>query len=159
MAEGWTPITSGSGGGGTIVPADDCGAAGFFEPSRASVNANAFATFEFGGSRIQSAILTGYRDAPAWVDWELPHARYAGYTWELLAEILCADAGTSGRVRVRNITDGSTEAEGPISTATTWTKQAALAFTPIVLKVYRLQVLKGNDSANVWVVGQIRRTI
>ena len=159
MAEGWTPITSGSGGGGAIVAADDCGAAKYFEPSRASVNANAFATFEFGGSRIQSAIGAVYADAPNWVDFELPHARYAGYTWGLLAEILCADAGTSGRVRVRNITDGTTAAEGPVSTATTWTKQAALSFTPTVGKVYRLQLLKGNDSANVWVVGQIRRTI
>lgn len=159
MATGWTAVTSGSGAGGAIVGGvDKVGADGFAEPVRASAIALGFAPFPFGGSRSSSVIGAVYVDVHEWVDFILPDAKFGGFTWTAKVEIFCADAGTSGRARVRNITDSTTAVEGAVVTAQAWTKQD-LVWVPTVGKTYRLQALKGNDDANVWVVAHLERTV
>lgn len=149
--------TSGTGAGGAIQSTDDVGADGFFDPTYQSLRACAHAVFPLGGSRQTSLIGTSYQDAIDYIDFEVTDANYAGFTYAAEVDVLTADAGTSVTAKIRNVTDGTDAVVGAASTATSWTRQT-LSFTPTVGKRYRLQLIKGNDSANAYGIGFIERT-
>jgi hypothetical protein len=157
MATGWTPVTSGSGGGGEIQGGvDKAGADGFFEPVRASLIADAHAVFPLGGSRQTSVIKNTYQDAIDYIDFEVTSAAYAGFTYTAEIDVITADAGTSITPKIIEV-GGPDAVIGSTSTSTTWARQS-LSFTPTVGKRYRLQLIKGNDSANAYGIGFIQRT-
>jgi len=157
MATGWTPVTSGSGGGGEIQGGvDKVGADGFAEPARASLIADAHATFQLGGSRITSIFWTTYKAAVNYIDFEVPAAKEGGFAYTAEVDLITANAGTSIRARIRNVTDGTTAVEGAVVTSTSWVRQS-LSFVPTVAKRYRLELQRNNTTDETWGIGFIQR--
>lgn len=160
MADGFTPVTSGSGAGGVIQGGvDDLGADGYFEPVRASVISLGFAPFPLGGSRAISIIGTVYQNASDYLDFLIPDIKYDGFVWTARVECMTADAGTSITPKIRRISGGGADAVvGTASVSLTWEKQA-LVWTPSIGQIYRLQFIKENDDASAWGIGHLERTV
>lgn len=118
----------------------------------------AFHAIPLGGSRIVAIAGTGYKDAIDYLNFYLPDAKYSGFVYTAIVDLLCINAATTIAPKIRNITDGTDAVIGSASSSTTWTEQS-LTWTPTVGKQYRLQLLKSDDVYECFGIGYVRITV
>lgn len=144
-------------GGAAIVTGYNANADSFFEPTRQSLLAAVFTTHPLGGSRSIAIAGTGYQDAIDYLNFDIPDAASGGGVWVALVDLLCEDVSTTITPKIRNITDSTDAVIGSAHASTSWATQT-LSFTPVVGKVYRLQLVKSDDLFQCWGIGKMRRT-
>lgn len=127
-----------------------------FQQARNGIMAAVFDRVRIGGSRRFTVEGTGWQDAHDYDPIVIPDSASAGGVYTVDAWLKTANAATTIRARIRNITDATTADETEPEDATTFTKQT-LSWTPIVGKEYRLQFLKSDDIYPAYGFGELQR--
>lgn len=158
MADGFSAPSGGSGVGGAYTATDDAGFDNFFEKARQSLKACAHGIFPLGGSRDAGFVGTGFLPVKDYVDFEVPTAKEAGFTFTAEVDLRVENVATSITPRIVDVTDSppTVLVTGSAHALTSWGRQS-LSFTPVVGHLNRLECIKSNDSWGAWVMGFIQR--
>lgn len=106
---------------------------------------------DLGGSRLNGVTHSTWAPVREHREWVCP----ADGTYTAYVEAWTSSAGTSCTPRVYDITDAAAAVTGSATTSTTPAKQA-LVFSAVAGRSYRLEVLPGNTSADVFGLGKVR---
>lgn len=106
---------------------------------------------DLGGSRLNGVTHSTWAPVREHREWVCP----ADGTYTAYVEAWTSSAGTSCTLRVYDITGAAAAATGSATTSTTPAKQA-LVFSAIAGRSYRLEVLPGNTSNEVYGLGKVR---
>jgi hypothetical protein len=155
MARTFTPIT-GSGGGGVYVSGDKHGYQ-TEEKIRQALDLLAYMVghIDLGGDE-RGILSASYVKVNAPRTISLKGDNLGGLTLEAVVYYYTANAATSVRVRVRNLTDASDAVVGTLSTATTETEEVLTLTLVAGTKSYQLQVTGGDANNEVYAWGYLR---
>jgi len=106
---------------------------------------------DLGGSRLNGVTHSTWAPVREHREWVCP----ADGTYTAHVEAWTSAAGTICTPRVYDITSAAAAVTGSATTSTTAAKQA-LVFSAVAGRSYRLEVLPGNISADVFGLGKVR---
>ena len=106
---------------------------------------------DLGGSRLNGVVHSTWAPVREHREWVCP----ADGTYTAHVEAWTSAAGTSCTPRVYDLTSAAAAATGSATTSTTAVK-SQLVFSAVAGRSYRLEVLPGNTSADVFGLGKVR---
>lgn len=106
---------------------------------------------DLGGSRINGVVHSTWAPVREYREWVCP----ADGTYTARVEAWTSSAGTSCTPRIYDITGAAAAATGSATTSTTPAKQL-ITFAAVAGRSYRLELLPGNTSADVYGLGKVR---
>jgi hypothetical protein len=106
---------------------------------------------DLGGSRQVGVSHTTWVPTREYRDWECP----SDGTYRAVVEVWTDNAATSVTPRIYDVTGAGVAQTGSVSTSTTPASQP-ISFSAVAGHIYRLELLPGNTSNDVYGIGKVR---
>ncbi len=141
----WRRMLTGQAGGGSAMSGGGGGGGGVTTAVTGVLEG------DLGGSRSEGVQHTTWAAPREYRDWRCP----ADGTYVAHVEVWTANAATSVQPRIYDVTGTAVAVTGSSSTSTTPAEQS-LTFSAVAGRKYRLQLLPGNTSNEVYGLGKVR---